>query len=152
MQDSVENARYMSPRQRLSDIAVRVDHRTPDDPTPTASRSACDEGGLVALQVLGNDMLPEFEHGDVVVIEPDGRIEDGAFVVAKPAGEWMLRQLRANGSSWRLVALDPAVEVVDIADPGLIFGVVIQKSKPGRRRSVKRYDQGRATTSPYNAG
>lgn len=140
MQDAIDNIQNPPTHQRLSDIAVRVVDPAPAGQTSAESHSACDEGGLVALQVLGNDMLPEFEHGDVVVIEPDGRIEEGAFVVANPGGDWMLRQLRSCGPGWRLVALDSSVAEVALKDLGQIFGVVIQKSKPGRRRSVKRYD------------
>lgn len=104
-----------------------------------AARS-CDDGGVFALQVLGDSMLPEFEHGDIVVVEPDGKIDDGSFVVARVAGEWALRQLRRAGEAWCLAATgrpEPPAPLADLAD---IRGVVIQKSRPGRRRSIKRYD------------
>lgn len=117
---------------RLAGIGVRVEAAEP----PV---SACEDGGVFALQVLGDSMRPEFEHGDVVVAEPDGRIDDGVFVVARAGGEWVLRQLRRGAAGWTLEALDPACPPLPIADLGAVRGVVIQKSKPGRRKSLKRY-------------
>ncbi|MBI3155833.1 MAG: S24 family peptidase [Burkholderiales bacterium] len=85
-------------------------------------------------------MAPEFADGDIIVVEPDGALHDGSFVVARHDGEWIFRQLRADGAGgWRLHALDPAWP--DLPLPGLdaVRGVVIQKSVPGRRRLGKRY-------------
>lgn len=115
---------------RLAGIGVRVE----------APATACDDGGVFALQVLGDSMLPEFEPGDIVVVEPDGRLDDGSFVVARCGEEWVLRQLRRAVGGWALAALDPVLPVEPIADLSAVRGVVIQKSKPGRRRTIKHYD------------
>jgi SOS-response transcriptional repressor LexA len=119
------------PSAGLSSIAVRVE-------APPAS--ACDDGGVFALQVLGDSMLPEFESGDVIVVEPDGRMGDGSFVIARIGDEWALRQLRRGDGGWLLAALNGDVPACPIADFASVRGVVIQKSKPGRRRTIKRYD------------
>jgi SOS-response transcriptional repressor LexA len=92
-----------------------------------------------ALQVLGDAMTPEFEHGDVIVVEPEGLAQDGSFVVARWQEEWTFRQLLREGEGWSLVALNPAYPPQPIGDLSPVRGIVIQKSKPGRRRSVKRY-------------
>jgi SOS-response transcriptional repressor LexA len=115
---------------RLAGIGVRV----------KAPETACDEGGVFALQVLGDSMLPEFEPGDIVVVEPDGRIDDGSFVVARCGDEWLLRQIRRAGTGWRLVALAVPDAGEHLSDLTAVRGVVVQKSKPGRRRTIKRYD------------
>lgn len=134
--DSLKDKRAAS--ARLADIPVRTVSATP-------AASACEEGGVFALQVIGDAMAPEFEHGDIIVAEVDGHIADGAFVVARTGEEWVLRQLvqrKSQGSSmesWHLVALDQSLPAEMIKDFSCVRGVVIQKSKPGRRRSIKRY-------------
>ena len=111
----------------------------PITPAAGAGASGCDGGECFALRVLGDAMAPEFVDGDVVVVEPDGLARDGAYVVARPGGEWMLRQLVARGAGWSLRALDGRLPPVDLPDLGCVRGVVIQKSRPGRRRASKRY-------------
>lgn len=99
----------------------------------------CSGAEPFALMVLGDSMAPEFVEGDVVIVEPEGHATDGAFVVAHAGGEWLLRQLRAEGGRWVLHALDPAYAALPLPDLAAVRGVVIQKSKPGRRRERKRY-------------
>ncbi|HRP29653.1 MAG TPA: S24 family peptidase [Burkholderiaceae bacterium] len=104
--------------------------------------SGCSGGESFALQVLGNDMAPEFVDGEIIIVEPDGLLKDGSFVLARHGGEWMLRQLRRAGSGWALRVLDPALaerrEIV-LADLSAVHGVVIQKAVPGRRKASKFY-------------
>ena len=92
-----------------------------------------------ALLVLGDSMAPEFVEGDVIVVEPEGLATDRSFVVAHARGEWLLRRLVRNGEAWSLRALDPRYAAIDIANLSNVRGVVIQKSRPGRRREAKRY-------------
>src|SRR5512147_519857 len=107
---------------------------------PLAAIAAdCAAAEPFALTVLGDSMAPEFADGDVIVVEPEGLARDGSFVVAQVAGDWMLRELVRAGGGWQLRALDPRVPPTAIADLAPVRGVVIQKSRPGRRRSVKRY-------------
>ena len=107
---------------------------------PAPGSDACAGGECFALLVLGEDMAPEFVAGDVIVVEPDGLASDGAYVVARPDGEWMLRQLIARGGGgWTLRALDARRDPVHIPDLACVRGVVIQKSRPGKRRAARRY-------------
>ncbi|MFA6311834.1 MAG: S24 family peptidase [Sterolibacterium sp.] len=101
--------------------------------------AACDSAEPFALMVLGDSMLPEFEDGDVVVIEPAGLAQEGSFVLAYRNKEWLFRQLVKNGRQWLLHAVNPAYPDLPIATLEAVRGVIIQKSKPGRRRSIKRY-------------
>jgi DNA polymerase V len=101
--------------------------------------SACGGAEPFALMVLGDSMAPEFEHGDIVVVEPEGLATDGAFVLAYCAEEWIFRRLRRAGDGWRLQALNSAYPELDLPDLGAVRGVIIQKSRPGRRRASKRY-------------
>jgi SOS-response transcriptional repressor LexA len=108
---------------------------------PAAEAGAGDCAGAepVALMVLGDSMLPEFAEGEIVVIEPEGLARDGAFVVAFHEGEPILRQLRAREGGWLLHPLNPRYPDAALADLAAVKGVVIQKSRPGSRRSRKSY-------------
>ena len=99
----------------------------------------CSSGELVALMVLGDSMQPEFTEGEVIVIEPEGLARDGSYVLAMQAEELIFRQLRRQASGWLLHPLNPAYPDLAIADLTPVRGVIIQKSQPGRRRSLKRY-------------
>ena len=100
---------------------------------------ACSSAEPFALMVLGDSMEPEFVEGEVILIEPEGLATDGSYVLAQLNGEWIFRQLSRQGAGWRLQALNPAYPAADIPDLGAVKGVIIQKSKPGRRRATKRY-------------
>jgi len=99
----------------------------------------CSTAEPYALMVLDDSMAPEFAAGDVIVVEPAGVAREGSFVVAQVEGDFTLRQLVRHGDGWRLRTLDGTCPPVDLADPAGVHGVVIQKSRPGRRRSVRRY-------------
>jgi SOS-response transcriptional repressor LexA len=101
--------------------------------------SACNEAEAFALMVLGDSMAPEFVEGDIVIIEPEGLAAEGSYVLAQPGGEWIFRQLVRAGSGWELRPLNPAYPSAAIPDLGCVKGVIIQKSKPGRRKASKRY-------------
>mgnify|MGYP006317666663 CR=1 FL=1 len=99
---------------------------------PVAHDEAGDCAGAepFVLMVLGDSMAPEFAEGEIIVVEPEGLAVDGSFVVA---------QLERTGGGWELRALDAACPAVAIPDLTPVRGVVIQKSRPGRRRAAKRY-------------
>ena len=100
---------------------------------------SCDDAEAFALMVLGDSMAPEFVEGEVIVIEPAGAVVDGSFVLAQAGGEWIFRQLVRAGDRWLLRPLNPAYPEVELTDLSAVRGVIIQKSKPGRRRASKRY-------------
>jgi SOS-response transcriptional repressor LexA len=104
--------------------------------------SGCSGAEPFALRVLGQDMAPEFLHGEIIVVEPGGLLKDGSFVLARPGGEWIFRQLRRQGDGWVLHALNPALPALPdlpLADLSVVHGVVIQKAVPGRRRLSRFY-------------
>lgn len=101
--------------------------------------TGCGGGESFALRVLGTSMEPEFLEGEIIIIEPEGLVKDGAYVLAWHREEWIFRQLCRDGAGWRLHALNPAFADVPLADLGAVRGVIIQKALPGRRRASKRY-------------
>ena len=120
----------MSPAQRI--IPIQPQGVDPE-------LDACSSAEPFALMVLGDSMEPEFVEGEIILIEPEGLATDGSFVLARLADEWIFRQLTRYGTGWRLQALNPAYPAADIAGLDAVKGVIIQKSKPGRRKATKRY-------------
>ena len=109
---------------------------------PDADEGGCSGAESFALRVLGDEMAPEFNAGEIIIVEPDGDLKDGRFVLAQLDGEWIFRQLRRRGDGWVLLALNPArPELADLPLPDLaaVRGVIIQKAVPGRRRLSKFY-------------
>ncbi len=114
----------------------------PQAPIDAVQESHCSGGESFALQVLGDVMAPEFNDGEIIIVEPDGLLKDGSFVLARQGEEWLLRQLCRTVEGWRLRALNPAcTDTPEVALPDLstIHGVVIQKAVPGRRKLSKFY-------------
>ena len=99
----------------------------------------CAGGESFALMVLGQSMVPEFNEGEIIIIEPEGLARDGSFVLAWHREEWTFRQLLGRPGDWRLHALNPAFADQPLDDLGAVRGVIIQKALPGRRRASKRY-------------
>jgi DNA polymerase V len=111
-----------------------------NNPTMDMEVSSCGASEPFALRVLGDDMLPEFKEGHIIIIDPGGTVKDGCFVVADTENGYIFRQLFIEEGRFVLRAMMPGLP--EIALPkGMedIVGVVSQRS--GRRRSEhKRYD------------
>lgn len=102
--------------------------------------SNCSASEPFALRVLGDEMAPEFLDGQVIIVDPGGKISSGCYVVAKHQGEMIFRQLLIDRDSFRLRALDTKLPEIVLGN-GMedIVGVISQRS--GKRRSEhKRYD------------
>ena len=106
---------------------------------PVDGLPECAGGESFALRVLGHSMAPEFNEGEIIIIEPDGLAKEGSYVLAWHGHEWIFRQLLRNAAGWQLHPLNPAFADVGLQDLGAVRGVIIQKALPGRRRASKRY-------------
>ncbi len=106
---------------------------------PVMEESACSGSEAFALRVLGTSMEPEFNEGEIIIIEPEGALRDGSFVLAQHEGEWIFRQLCKAPTGWTLHALNPAFPDLSLPDLATVRGVIIQKALPGRRKASKRY-------------
>jgi len=101
--------------------------------------TGCSAAEPFALRVLGDMMEPEFEHGCVIVIDPEGLVKDGCFVVAQHNDEFYFRQLSIEGDRYLLKCLNHGYdEVVELAGIESIHGVVSQKAG-ARRKDHKHY-------------
>lgn len=106
---------------------------------PEGSGSSCDSAEAYALMVLGDSMMPEFNEGEIVVVEPEGLARDGSYVIAFHNEEYIFRQLRIQDGHYSLVALNPKYPDMDVPGMEVVKGVVIQKSIPGKRKLSKSY-------------
>jgi DNA polymerase V len=113
----------------------------PAAPPEAADRAmdTCSGGESFALRVLGHSMAPEFNEGEIIIIEPEGLARDGSYVLAFHDDEWIFRQLVKHDDAWALRPLDPAWPTLPLPDLSAVRGVIIQKSIPGRRKASKRY-------------
>ncbi len=106
---------------------------------PLTSGSSCSGSDPVALMVLGDSMEPEFVEGEIIVIELDGHVADGSYVIAWHNEEYIFRQVIKLDVGWALHALNPKYPDAPIASLDEVKGVITLKKKPGSRKSVKYY-------------
>ena len=98
--------------------------------------SNCAGSEPYALQVLGDSMEPEFPDGCIIIIEPDGSLSDGCFVIANKVNDIVLRQLCKRQDEWFLVPLNASYNDEKIDNIDVIRGRVIQRA--GRKRSDRK--------------
>ena len=100
----------------------------------------CSANEAFALRVIGDDMAPEFVDGQIVIVEPAGKISSGCFVVARLDDGVILRQLVIDGDAYRLRALQPGPPEIELrGGVEALVGVVSQRAGR-RRREHKRYE------------
>jgi DNA polymerase V len=97
----------------------------------------CAENEPFALRVLGDSMLPEFEEGAIIVIDPGGMLRDGCYVIAFHNEEYIFRQLRIVEQRYYLQPLNDLYDTVEISGPEVVKGVITQKA--GRRRKDRKH-------------
>lgn len=104
------------------------------------SHTGCSESEPFALQVLGDDMAPEFPDGCIIVGEPNAVISNGSYVIARHDGEYIFRRLHIDESSgkWTLSALKEGLPVLSISGRDDVRAKVVQSSM-GRRKTRKFY-------------
>lgn len=111
------------------------------DPTldGTGQGTGCSMHEPYALQVLGDDMAPEFPDHCIVIIEPTNQYRNGCYVFADVEGvRWFRKYVRDTTGHERLVAENRIYP--DIELDGLqweVLGVIIQRNV---RRKIKHYD------------
>lgn len=115
------------------------DHASPSPSGTPADDSGCSGGEAFALRVIGESMAPEFKEGEIILIEPDGALHDGCYVLAMAEGEYTFRQLLQRGTEWWLHPLNPAWPDQPLPDLSAVHGRVIQAAVPGRRKLTRHY-------------
>jgi SOS-response transcriptional repressor LexA len=90
-----------------------------------------------ALRVIGDSMLPEFAEGCIIIVDPEGVIGDGSYVLARHADSYVFRQLVYGDGCYYLKTLQEGHEVIVLPDLKAIEGVIIQQA--GRRRADRKH-------------
>lgn len=105
-----------------------------------ASYTGCSESEPFALQVIGDDMAPEFPDGCIIIGEPNAVAVDGCYVIAQINEEYLFRQLHIEkeAGKWTLSALNEQIPKTAISGPNAIRARVVQRTL-GRRSSRKFY-------------
>ena len=116
-------------------VVPAVEQETPED----LATSACASGEPYALMVLGDSMLPEFEEGEIIVIEPEGVARHESYVIAFVNEEYIFRQLIQHTEGWMLKPLNAVYPNIPIDALDVVKGVIILKKKPGKRSEQKAY-------------
>ncbi len=105
-----------------------------------AMGTGCEENEPFVLMVLGDSMQPEFNEGEIIVIQPGLAVSDGAYVVAKHNDEYTFRQLIRRDDKWFLHALNENYPTEEFSDLNNIRGVITEKKIPGGgRKNRKKY-------------
>ena len=105
----------------------------------TNNPSSCNDAEPFALMVLGDSMAPEFNEGEIIIIEPGQLTIDGSYILAFHNEEYIFRQLNKSESGWCLHALNDNYPDVPFTDLSVIRGIITQKSRPGKRSASKIY-------------
>ncbi|KPJ90200.1 MAG: hypothetical protein AMJ53_14550 [Gammaproteobacteria bacterium SG8_11] len=98
----------------------------------------CTAAEPYALRVLGDNMLPEFKDGQIIIVDPAYPPCHGAFVVVNYRGEYLFGQLLKEANRQWLHYLNNAQASVELLEPFEFKGVVIQRG--GRRKDIKHYN------------
>ena len=91
-----------------------------------------------ALQVLGDSMEPEFREGHIIIIEPDGAIQNGSYVFAVYEDEYIFRQLVIDDKQYFLKPLNVQYPTLEISSLEAVKGVITQRAGT-RRKEHKHY-------------
>ena len=104
------------------------------------SHTGCSESEPFALQVLGDDMEPEFPNGCIIIGEPNAVVSDGSYVIAKHDDEFIFRQLHIddNTGQWTLSAIKEGMPILEISGRDDVRARVVQSTN-GRRKTRKFY-------------
>ncbi|RTZ59508.1 MAG: S24 family peptidase [Gammaproteobacteria bacterium] len=99
---------------------------------------------LVALQVIADDMEPEFEPGNVVVVDPTGYATHESFVIALYDDNHELRQLlidKSSGEQRYFLRTLKTGKLEELDDLERVKGVVVQRNgkRINGKRNIKHY-------------
>jgi SOS-response transcriptional repressor LexA len=106
---------------------------------PILESGGCSMREPFALQVLGDQMEPEFPDKCIVIIDPTDRCVNGMYIFVEVEGVRWFRQYRRVGDGKEtLIALNDLYPEIDLT--GLdwkVLGVIIQRNV---RRRIKHYE------------
>lgn len=108
------------------------------------TNTGCSSEGMeaYALRVIGDSMSPEFEDGNIIIVDPAFPLLNGVFAVIENNSEIIFGQYfeaDSNHSACRIEYLKPGMEPVILAADFQKKGVITQRNTR-RRKDTKHYD------------
>jgi len=100
------------------------------------AQGSCAASELIALQVIGDSMEPEFKDGGIVVIDQDAVIRDRVYVLVMLEGGLALRQLVIEEERYIIQPLNEAyMHERQEVEKSALKGVIVQQTPhKGRRK------------------
>jgi SOS-response transcriptional repressor LexA len=113
----------------------------------TGHVTPCNQREPYALQVLGEQMEPEFPDGCIVIVAPADTCRDGDYCFVEVEGvRWFRRYVNDSHGPERLVAEHPRYPDIDLAGRRwTLIGVIVQRNI---RRRIKHYGQADKASAP----
>lgn len=111
--------------------------QSPPESLMPPTEGSCSAREVFALRALGDSMVPEFEHGTVIIIDPEAVVKDGSYVIARVDDEFIFRQLKIHQDKYFLQPLNDLYETIEISGLDVLEGVVVQAGN--RRKNMKKY-------------
>lgn len=107
---------------------------------PTEMMGGCSSSEPFALQVVDESMEPEFKKGVIIIIDSQGHVQSGSYVIAEIESGYIFRRLFIEGDTHILRALQHGHEEIILDGLQQIKGVIIQQSVPtGKRKDRVHY-------------
>ncbi|MGF1615706.1 MAG: S24 family peptidase [Gammaproteobacteria bacterium] len=101
--------------------------------------TTCVDAEPFALRVTDDSMEPEFKCGCIIIVDPTGMVETGAYVIAEHGDSYIFRQLMKTPSGYHLAPLNDRYPTIELPSGiASVKGVVVQRAGT-RRREHKRY-------------
>ena len=96
----------------------------------TPADTDCSRQEPYALQVLGEEMAPEFPDGCIVIVAPGDRRDPGSYVFAQVAGvRWFRKYVRDPQGAEYLIAEHPDCPPISLAGRDWdVLGVIVQRN------------------------
>ena len=101
---------------------------------PTADMGGCSSTEPFALQVVDDSMEPEFKKGVIIVIDAQGHVQSGSYVIAEIESGYIFRRLFLENGEYILRAVKEGNEDIKISGLEQVKGVITQQAAPNGKR------------------
>jgi len=107
---------------------------------PTEMMGGCSSTEPFALQVIDDSMEPEFKQGVIIVIDSQGHVQSGSFVIAEIETGYIFRRLHIEDGMHILRALKEGHEEITLTGLEQVRGVITQQAtSTGKRKDRIHY-------------
>lgn len=96
-------------------------------------KSACQTNEPFVLRVIGDSMLPDFEDGSIVVIDPGQTATNGDYIVALVANQHQLGKLSISDDVWQIATTSEESRNSLVINRSNVIGRVIKCTDPKRK-------------------